>query len=96
MLKHPNLVRLVGYCGEEHESGMQRLLVYEFMKNGSLEDHLFKSSRAPLSWKSRLYILLGAAQGLAYLHEGIDGLQVCAFHATIHMPICYPRIYSPS
>lgn len=38
-LRHPNLVKLIGYCCEEEE----RLLVYEFMPRGSLENHLFKS-----------------------------------------------------
>lgn len=37
LLHHPNLVNLVGYCAE----GDQRILVYEYMVNGSLEDHLF-------------------------------------------------------
>uniref|UniRef100_A0A7C9AMM0 non-specific serine/threonine protein kinase n=1 Tax=Opuntia streptacantha TaxID=393608 RepID=A0A7C9AMM0_OPUST len=62
-LHHPNLVKLIGYCSE----GDQRLLVYEFMTRGSLENHLFRG-RMPLSWSSRMKIALGAAKGLAFLH----------------------------
>ncbi|KAJ4823928.1 hypothetical protein Tsubulata_009762 [Turnera subulata] len=63
-LLHPNLVKLIGYCVEED----QRLLVYEFMPRGSLENHLFRRS-LPLPWSIRMKILLGAAKGLAFLHE---------------------------
>ncbi|KAI0500879.1 hypothetical protein KFK09_019097 [Dendrobium nobile] len=65
-LQHSNLVNLVGYCIE----GDQRLLVYEFMPMGSLEDHLFHRApaMAQLEWNTRIKIALGAAQGLAYLH----------------------------
>ena len=76
VVEHPNLVKLVGYCAEDDERGIQRLLVYEYMANGSLEDQLFGRSHEVLSWQKRLLILLGAAQGLAYLHEGINGIQV--------------------
>ncbi|XP_050946577.1 probable serine/threonine-protein kinase PBL19 [Cucumis melo] len=72
VVSHPNLVKLLGYCSEDGERGIQRLLVYEFMSNGSLEDHLFSRSRILLTWKTRLQIILGAAQGLAYLHEGLE------------------------
>ncbi|KAK8479911.1 hypothetical protein V6N13_073380 [Hibiscus sabdariffa] len=71
VVNHPNLVKLLGYCSVDSERGIHRLLVYEFMPNRSLEDHLFK--RTPtLPWKTRLEIMLGAAQGLAYLHEGLE------------------------
>ncbi|KAL3525950.1 hypothetical protein ACH5RR_014322 [Cinchona calisaya] len=63
-LHHPNLVKLIGYCIE----GDQRLLVYEFMPRGSLENHLFRRS-LPLPWSTRIKIALGAAKGLAFLHE---------------------------
>ncbi|KAJ4707511.1 Kinase [Melia azedarach] len=63
-LVHPNLVKLVGYCIEDD----QRLLVYEFMPRGSLENHLFRRS-LPLPWSIRMKIALGAAKGLAFLHE---------------------------
>ncbi|XP_065876914.1 serine/threonine-protein kinase PBL34-like isoform X2 [Euphorbia lathyris] len=63
-LLHPNLVKLIGYCIEDD----QRLLVYEFMPRGSLENHLFRRS-LPLPWSIRMKIALGAAKGLAFLHE---------------------------
>ncbi|KAL4352019.1 hypothetical protein GQ457_06G033300 [Hibiscus cannabinus] len=72
VVEHPNLVKLIGYCAVDGERGIQRLLVYEFMQNKSLEDHLFRRVFPPLSWKTRLQIILGAAQGLAYLHEGLE------------------------
>ncbi|MBA0678643.1 hypothetical protein Goari_019973 [Gossypium aridum] len=65
-LYHPNLVKLIGYCLEDEH----RLLVYEFMPRGSLENHLFRrgSYFQPLSWSLRLKVALGAAKGLAFLH----------------------------
>ncbi|KDP45472.1 hypothetical protein JCGZ_09721 [Jatropha curcas] len=63
-LLHSNLVKLIGYCIEDD----QRLLVYEFMPRGSLENHLFRRS-LPLPWSIRMKIALGAAKGLAFLHE---------------------------
>ncbi|XP_021723347.1 probable serine/threonine-protein kinase PBL8 isoform X1 [Chenopodium quinoa] len=64
-LRHPNLVKLIGYCCEDDH----RLLVYEFMFRGSLENHLFRKAVAPLSWSTRMMIALGAAKGLAFLHN---------------------------
>ncbi|XP_044482544.1 serine/threonine-protein kinase PCRK1-like [Mangifera indica] len=72
VVKHPNLVKLVGYCAEDDERGMQRLLVYELMHNKSLEDHLLARVPTPLPWMSRLKIAQDAARGLAYLHEEMD------------------------
>ncbi|KAK0606204.1 hypothetical protein LWI29_035125 [Acer saccharum] len=72
VVKHPNLVKLVGYCAEDDERGIQRLLVYELMHNKSLEDHLLARVPTPLSWMSRLKISQDAARGLAYLHEEMD------------------------
>ncbi|KAL8261766.1 hypothetical protein R6Q59_025815 [Mikania micrantha] len=69
---HPNLVKLVGYCAEDDERGIQRLLVYQFMSNKSLDDHLLGRGKSPLSWMTRLRIAQGAARGLAYLHEEMD------------------------
>ncbi|CAA0842176.1 Protein kinase superfamily protein [Striga hermonthica] len=63
-LRHPNLVKLIGYCCE----GDYRLLVYEYMASGSLEKHLFLRVRASLTWHKRLKIALDAAKGLAFLH----------------------------
>nr|ACF86137.1 unknown [Zea mays] len=64
--RHPHLVRLLGYCCEDEE----RLLVYEFMPRGSLENHLFRSriSTTTLPWGTRLKVAIGAAKGLAFLH----------------------------
>ncbi|XP_073019861.1 receptor-like cytoplasmic kinase 176 isoform X2 [Primulina eburnea] len=66
-LYHPHLVKLIGYCLEEEH----RLLVYEFMPRGSLENHLFRRTSyfQPLSWNVRMKVALGAAKGLAYLHS---------------------------
>ncbi|KAL5724131.1 putative serine/threonine-protein kinase pbl19 [Ranunculus cassubicifolius] len=72
VVEHPNLVKLIGYCALDTERGMQRLLVYEFVPNKSLEDHLFNWAFPTLPWNTRLHILLGAAQGLAYLHEDVE------------------------
>ncbi|XP_004294512.1 PREDICTED: probable receptor-like protein kinase At5g47070-like [Fragaria vesca subsp. vesca] len=72
VVKHPNLVKLVGYCAEDDERGIQRLLVYELMHNRSLEDHLLVRCPSPLPWMTRLKIAQDAARGLAYLHEEMD------------------------
>ncbi|KAI3474633.1 hypothetical protein Pfo_029815, partial [Paulownia fortunei] len=72
VVEHPNLVKLIGYCAEDDERGIQRLLIYEYMPNGSVEDHLSIKSVTPLSWAMRLRIALDAARGLAYLHEEMD------------------------
>ncbi|KAI3667945.1 hypothetical protein L6452_43016 [Arctium lappa] len=67
LLHHPNLVSLIGYCAD----GDQRLLVYEYMSAGSLEDHLLDLPRgkSPLAWFTRMKIALHAAKGLEYLHD---------------------------
>ncbi|XP_072963167.1 probable serine/threonine-protein kinase PBL21 [Typha angustifolia] len=67
MLRHSNLVSLIGYCAE----GDERLLVYEYMPQGSLEDHLFNFSpdKQPLDWNTRMKIAVGVAKGLTYLHD---------------------------
>ncbi|KAG2615685.1 proline-rich receptor-like protein kinase PERK1 [Panicum virgatum] len=62
---HKHLVSLVGYC----ISGGKRLLVYEFVPNNTLEFHLHGKDRPTMEWPTRLKIALGAAKGLAYLHE---------------------------
>ncbi|XP_019187029.1 PREDICTED: probable receptor-like protein kinase At5g47070 [Ipomoea nil] len=72
VVEHENLVKLVGYCAEDDERGIQRLLVYEYMPNRSVENHLSAKSETPLSWAMRLKIARDAACGLAYLHEGMD------------------------
>ncbi|KAJ9167819.1 hypothetical protein P3X46_019412 [Hevea brasiliensis] len=62
---HKHLVSLVGYC----ITGSQRLLVYEFVPNNTLEFHLHGKGRPTMDWPTRLKIALGSAKGLAYLHE---------------------------
>ncbi|KAF0909587.1 hypothetical protein E2562_038079 [Oryza meyeriana var. granulata] len=65
-LKHKNLVSLVGVCLEQQE----RLLVYEFVPNGSLDLILFDTERSEqLDWEMRYKIINGIARGLQYLHE---------------------------
>ncbi|XP_057788875.1 putative serine/threonine-protein kinase-like protein CCR3 [Salvia miltiorrhiza] len=70
-LHHKHLVRLVGFCEERDE----RLLVYDYMKNGALYDHLHskgnveKSSSVVNSWRMRIKIALDAARGVEYLHS---------------------------
>ncbi|KAM3686842.1 hypothetical protein ACB098_10G033500 [Castanea mollissima] len=72
VVNHQHLVKLLGYCAVDGERGIQRLLVYEFMPNKSLEDHLFNRALPALPWKRRLEIILGSAEGLAYLHGGLE------------------------
>ncbi|KAL5771225.1 hypothetical protein ACOSP7_015379 [Xanthoceras sorbifolium] len=62
---HKHLVSLVGYC----ITGSQRMLVYEFVTNNTLEFHLHGKGRPTMDWSTRLKIALGSAKGLAYLHE---------------------------
>ncbi|GMJ06486.1 hypothetical protein like AT5G24080 [Hibiscus trionum] len=67
-MHHMNLVRLCGYCSE----GSHRLLVYEFMKNGSLDKWIFPSYQSRdsiLHWPTRFNIAVATAQGIAYFHE---------------------------
>ncbi|PKA51911.1 Serine/threonine-protein kinase PBS1 [Apostasia shenzhenica] len=67
LLHHTNLVNLIGYCAD----GDQRLLVYEYMALGSLENHLhdLTSEKKRLDWNTRMKIAAGAAKGLEYLHD---------------------------
>ncbi|KAG0452407.1 hypothetical protein HPP92_025071 [Vanilla planifolia] len=67
LLHHPNLVKLLGYCAD----GNQRLLVYEYMPFGSLNDHLHdpNSDTERLDWNTRMSIAAGTAKGLQHLHD---------------------------
>ncbi|KAI9111750.1 hypothetical protein K1719_017440 [Acacia pycnantha] len=64
-ISHPNVVNLIGYCREGHH----RMLVIEFMVEGSLEDHLLKEDSSELNWNRRIKIALGAARALDFLHS---------------------------
>ncbi|KAK4476687.1 hypothetical protein RD792_015847 [Penstemon davidsonii] len=65
--RHQNLVMLLGSCTQ----GSHRLLVYEYVCNGSLEQHLSSDENTllPLNWENRIKIALGAAKGLKFLHQ---------------------------
>ncbi|KAI3439680.1 Protein kinase domain-containing protein [Psidium guajava] len=63
--QHRNVVLLIGFCSK----GSKRLLVYEYVCNGSLDFHLHGRDSNTLNWESRLKIAIGAARGLRYLHE---------------------------
>ncbi|KAA8536108.1 hypothetical protein F0562_028586 [Nyssa sinensis] len=69
-VRHKNLVGLTGYCAE----GAQRLLVYEYVDRGNLEEWLHGDVGpvSPLTWDIRMKIAIGTAKGLAYLHEGLE------------------------
>ncbi|KAK2984133.1 hypothetical protein RJ640_006286 [Escallonia rubra] len=71
-IEHPNLIKLIGYCAKDNKKDPHfgcRFLVYEFMKNGSVRDHLSDhASFEPLGWEMRVKIARDAARALAYLH----------------------------
>ncbi|KAG8363040.1 hypothetical protein BUALT_BualtUnG0011200 [Buddleja alternifolia] len=64
-LRHPNIIKLMGYCKEEDNL----ILVYEFMPKGSLVNHLFTRWHQSLSWTTRIKVAIDVARGLSFLHE---------------------------
>ncbi|XP_074279354.1 proline-rich receptor-like protein kinase PERK8 [Silene latifolia] len=78
---HRYLVSLVGYCITEY----QRLLVYEFVPNGTLHHHLHSCNKAPMEWQQRVKVACGSARGIAYLHED-------CYPRIIHRDIKSPNI----
>ncbi|OMO55196.1 hypothetical protein COLO4_36137 [Corchorus olitorius] len=67
-LRHPYIVKLIGYCVEHG----QHLVVYEFVRNLSLDDALHNEAVKPLSWELRLFLALGIARALDYLHSALS------------------------
>ncbi|KAL0899672.1 hypothetical protein Bca101_083633 [Brassica carinata] len=67
-LHHRHLVALKGFCTKKNE----RFLVYEYMANGSLTDHLHSTEKPPLSWATRMKIAIDVANALEYLHLYCD------------------------
>ncbi|KAE8694356.1 putative receptor-like protein kinase [Hibiscus syriacus] len=69
-VRHKNLVRLLGYCIE----GVHRMLVYEYVNNGNLEQWLHGEiwQHGTLTWEARMKVILGTAKALAYLHEAVE------------------------
>ncbi|KDP32267.1 hypothetical protein JCGZ_14788 [Jatropha curcas] len=67
-LHHRHLVALRGFCIKKHE----RFLMYEYMANGSLKDHLHSPGKTPLSWRTRIQIAIDVANALEYLHFYCD------------------------
>ncbi|KAL5976302.1 hypothetical protein ACLOJK_020632 [Asimina triloba] len=64
-IQHVNLIRLRGFSSD----GDKKLLVYDYMPNGSLNSHLFGTQKKCLDWSRRYHIAIETARGLAYLHE---------------------------
>jgi hypothetical protein len=64
-IHHMNLVRMLGFCAE----GEHRMLVYEYIPKGSLDNYLFSEDQNFLPWNQRYAIAVGMARGIAYMHE---------------------------
>ncbi|RQO90355.1 hypothetical protein POPTR_005G108300v4 [Populus trichocarpa] len=69
-VKHRNLVGLVGFC-EQTGAKRTQMLVYEYVPNGSLLDYITGKGGRSLTWRQRVNIAIGAAKGIAHLHDGI-------------------------
>ncbi|KAI5319790.1 hypothetical protein L3X38_039498 [Prunus dulcis] len=70
-VKHRNLVGLVGFCEEPSGAG-GKVLIYEYVPNGSLLDYFMGRKWRSLTWRQRVKIAIGAAKGIAHLHEGVS------------------------
>ncbi|KAK9165061.1 hypothetical protein Scep_000252 [Stephania cephalantha] len=70
-VKHRNLLGLVGYCEETGGRG-EKILVYEYVPNGSLLEYIVGRGGKNLTWRQRVEIAIGAAKGIAHLHEGVN------------------------
>ncbi|XP_039012391.1 probable serine/threonine-protein kinase PBL11 [Hibiscus syriacus] len=69
-VNHPNLVGLVGFCEEPGPKGA-KILVYEYVPHGSLLEYIMGRGGKNLTWRQRVNIAIGAAKGIAHLHDGI-------------------------
>ncbi|KAL3525225.1 hypothetical protein ACH5RR_013597 [Cinchona calisaya] len=69
-VKHENLVELVGFCEQAGPRG-EKILLYEYVSNGSLIDYIMGRGGRSLTWRQRVNIAIGAARGIAHLHEGV-------------------------
>lgn len=75
-IRHPNLAKMLGFC----ISGSDRILIYEFLDLGSLDQWIHDPDTNPLAWQTRIRILHGVAKGLAFLH---DECRPCIIHRDI-------------
>ncbi|KAL8537975.1 hypothetical protein ACS0TY_000066 [Phlomoides rotata] len=79
-IHHVNVINLVGYCAERSK----RVLVYDFMPNGSLDKYIYKEDRVnSLDWQTKYEIAIGVARGIEYLHRGCD-IQILHFDIKPH------------
>ncbi|KAJ0900590.1 putative protein kinase RLK-Pelle-CrRLK1L-1 family [Helianthus annuus] len=82
VFRHAHLISLIGYCDDLDANEM--IIVYEYMANGTLADHIYKKSGNScfLSWEQRLKICIGVGRGLEYLHTG-TGINEIVIHRDV-------------